>query len=693
MTALALSLAIPSAARAQTPGDPVAGGPPPPGEPRPFSLPELTDVRLDNGARLLVVPNREVPLVTVDVVLPGGQATDPDGLEGVSILTASLLESGTSTRTYDEIVGGLDRIGVSLDATADADWTRISLVALTDVLDPALEIMADVIADPIFPEARLETLRRQAMGALATQRSQPPALARRVMLREVYGAHPYGKQTTETTLGAIDREALLEHHARWYRPGSALVVVAGDVDPDDIERRLNEVFGAWRAGSAPNPAPRPVSSADRAIVLVHQPGAVQAEIRIGYALPPGGRDDWTAVEVAAHHLGSTPSGLLNRNLRETRGWTYSATATAERRVESGVLEIAFATRNDVAVDALGEAMRLIDEVGGRAMADDDFDAAIDFLAGVVPLRSETPHQIADRVSRRVLLGLDPAGVERVDSRLRGLVPGEVRRAFAEAVDSDAAAIVVVGDATLLQAGLSAFGDVRIEGPDGTPLTLVELMPAERSTDLSAIDLVAGTYRYRVTLQGQPVGTLIREIVATDGERVATSELTLGPQTMSQSVTFGAERFDFRESSMALEQPGFAASGEIRRDGVRLTGYMDMGAGREPIDMEVPGGVLVSDMLEMALWVAELDVGAEFRFPVASVSNGTVTNAVLRVEDRTTITVPAGTFDVFRVEVEGTEQQTIWVRVEAPHVPVRVAPGDQPIIVELAEITGASSGSR
>ncbi len=691
LTGLAVALAAGTpgtlAAQATAPGSAA----PPPGAPRPFALPELTDVRLTNGARLLVIPNREVPLVTVDVVLPGGQARDPDGLEGVSLLTASLLESGTSSRTYDEIVGELDRLGVTLSATADADWTRISLAALTDVLDPALEVMADVIADPVFPSARIETLRRQAVGALAAQRSQPPALARRVLLREVYGAHPYGKQTTEATLAAIDRDALLEHHARWYRPGSALIVVAGDVDASEVQRRLEGAFEGWSGGAAPVPPVRTVPAPRGGLVLVHQPGAVQTEVRVGYPLPPGAQGGWTALEVAAHHLGSTPSGLLHRNLRETRGWTYSATATVERRVESGVLEVAFATRNEVAVDALSEARRLIDEVRGRAMSDADLDAAVDFLAGVLPLRSETPQQIADRVSNRVLLGLDPAGVETVGARLRSLVAGEVRRAFADAVDPDAGVVVVVGDATVLQPGLSVYGQVRVERPDGTPVSLAELMPAGRSESLSAVDLAPGRWLYDITLQGQSVGSLVREISAVDGERVATSEMVLGPQTMAQSVTFGAERFDFRSSTMTLEQPGVAASGQVERSGSRLTGFMDLGAGRQAVDIEAPGDVLVSDMLEMAVWVADLDVGTELSLPVASVSNGTVSNAVLRVEERTTITVPAGTFDVFRVEIDGPERQTMWVRVEAPHLPVRVEPADRPIVVELTEITGPPNG--
>lgn len=691
LIALAGVVGITSPVMAQGGG---ASGPPDAGVPRSLELPELTRTRLANGVALVVVPNRESPLVSIDVIVPGGQASDPDGLEGVSLFTAELLQGGTTTREGDDIAEELARIGASFDATADADWNRISMVVLTDQLDPALDLLGDLIANPVFPAARLETMRRQARAALATQRSRPDALARRVMLREVYRGHPYGKQTTEATLDALDESTLRAHHERWYRPGTALVVVAGDVEPGDAARRLAEAFRDWHGGDAPagQPQPAAVPSGNPGIVLVHQPGAVQADVRIGYRLPTGDADPWIPLEVAAHHLGATPTGLLHRRLREELGLTYSATATAERRVGPGVLEVAFATRSDVVVDAVGEALRLVEEVRSRPISDRDLAAAVSFLTGVIPLRTETPFQVADRIAGRLLLGLDPYGVEALEGRLRSLVPGEVRRAFAESVDPAAGTIVVVGDARTIHSGLSGFGAVRVERPDGTPLTMEELEPVVRSRPLSAERLAPSTLRYRVTLQGRTVGDLTREIVAGEEERTVRSRLTLGPQTMAQSVTFGADDFDFRESSMTLEQPGVAVTGEVRRVGASIVGSIDPGVGPQAVEIVVPPGVVVSDMLEVAVWLSELDVGTEIRLPVANISNGTVGNATVRVEERAEVTVPAGTFDVFRVVVTGAEEQTMWVRTAPPHLPIRVEPGGQPIVVELVEIREGPAGA-
>jgi len=669
-------------------------GPPEPLPPRVFSEPGMVIGGLENGAGAVFVENHEVPLVTVDLLIPGGQASDPAGLEGLTLLTASLLESGTATRDFRTIVSELDQLGASLNVTADADFTRISLAALANVLEPALEIMAEVVISPTFPEDRVEAVRGQAMGALAAQRGQAGALARRVMLREVFRDHPYGGQTTEATVAAIDRQALLAHHDRWYRPESAFFAVAGAIDFRQATLLLNRTFGSWRGGASPAGPASDLSDAGRAsrvtahdggIVLVHRPGSVQAEVRIGHALPGVGQVDWTALEVAVHHLGANPTGLLMTELRERLGYTYVASANAERRVEGGLLEIAFATRTEVAADALGEALRLVDEVARRPMSEEDLDRAVSFLAGVFPLRYETAQQVAAWVTEGVFTGFDQQGFGPTIEALHALVPGEVRRAFATAVDPARTEIVVVGDATILQPLLAIYGEVRVERPDGTPLSMADLTASGRSAPLSAMGLPGDSYRYEVTLQGQPVGSLLREF-STDGElRSATSRLVLGPTTTTQSVSFTERDFRFVDSAIEIVQGAAGLEGEVRLEGGRLRGYLDAGQGRQDVDLAVPADVLVSDMLELAVWIADLEVGLELRLPVASVSGGTVSNALVRVEERTEVTVPAGTFEVFRVEIEGAERQTIWARVEAPHVVVRVAPGDQPILVELAAV--------
>lgn len=663
-------------------------GPPDPLPPRPFSEPRMVIGGLQNGARLLISSSGESPLVTVDVILPGGQGSDPDGLEGLSLLTAALLKSGTTTRSFDEIVAELDQLGASLTATADADFTRVSLIALSDAIEPALEIMAEVISRPTFPEDRVAALKQQALGALAAQRAQAGTLARRVMVRELYREHPYGKQTTEATIGAISRENLVVHHDRWFRPGGGVVVVTGDTSVRPATQLLNRVFADWTGESAGASDPMSHPTQDGGIVLVHRPGSVQAEVRIGHVLPTGDSPDWRALDVAIHHLGAGPSGLLFRELRERLGFTYSATANAERRTGPGLLEVAFAARSEVAADALGEALRLMEEVATRPMAEEDLSAAVDFLTGVLPLQNETPQQAVTRLANGLVRGWEDLGFDPILRELRALTAGEVRRAFADAVDPSRADIVVVGDAVVLQPQLAIYGDVRVELPDGTPLSMAELAPSGRSAPLSAVRLPMDSYRYDVTLQGQSVGSLMREFEGDEAERTATSLLALGAATTTQSVTFTTQDFRFLASTIRIEQGAARLQGDVRLEGDRIRGTLNAGQGPVQIDLAVPPGVLVADMLELAVWVADLEVGTELRVPVASVSAGTVSNAVIRVEERTSITVPAGTFDVFRVEVEGAERQTLWVRTDAPHIVVRVAPGDQPIVVELVAVEPA-----
>jgi hypothetical protein len=106
-----------------------------------------------------------------------------------------------------------------------------------------------------------------------------------------------------------------------------------------------------------------------------------------------------------------------------------------------------------------------------------------------------------------------------------------------------------------------------------------------------------------------------------------------------------------------------------------------------VDLAVPDDILVSDMLEVAIWIADLEEGTEIRLPVANVSSGSVATATIRVTGREEVTVPAGTFEAFRIEITGPEAQTIWARVEGPHVPLRVRPADQPILLELTELPG------
>ena len=102
-------------------------------------------------------------------------------------------------------------------------------------------------------------------------------------------------------------------------------------------------------------------------------------------------------------------------------------------------------------------------------------------------------------------------------------------------------------------------------------------------------------------------------------------------------------------------------------------------------MEAPAGALVGEMVELALWVSDLAVGDELRLPIANVQLGTVDNSVMTVEALEEITVPAGTFNAYRIAVTGGDAQTIWVREEGPHIMLRSESQGQPIVIQLSAL--------
>ena len=156
-------------------------------------FPEYAERTLENGARLLVVENHEQPVISIQLLLPGGTAADPADRTGVASVTASQIDKGTESRTALEIAEAIDFLGASLSASASSEWTNVSFTTITDFLDDGLGIMADVVLNPTFPVDELETEKQRRLSSLRLQKSQPGALAAEAFTEGVYGSHPYGR--------------------------------------------------------------------------------------------------------------------------------------------------------------------------------------------------------------------------------------------------------------------------------------------------------------------------------------------------------------------------------------------------------------------------------------------------------------------------------------------------------------------
>jgi hypothetical protein len=429
------------------------------------------------------------------------------------------------------------------------------------------------------------------------------------------------------------------------------------------------------------------------VVLVHQPGSVQAVVRVGHTVMRGPHADWTALSVANHVLGGGPSGRLFKILREEKGLTYGSYSQVSRRRDRGFFQAQAEVRNEVAGEAVNELLSQIERLRTEMIGPDEMRDAQDFLVGSFPLQIETPQQIAGQVTTNRLLGLPDSAIATYRERVSALGPQDLRDAASSHLTAESLAIVVVGDATSLMGQLTAFGQVSVQDAQGRPVDMTALVPAGRSEPLDASGLSPISLEYSVLFQGQAVGSMTRTVAVGEapGTLKFSGQANLGPQTIVQSVTFTTPGFEPVATDATITAGPQTMGMDLTVEGGRLTGTVDAPTGPTDVDIELPEGALLGDMVELAVWIADLQEGKVLRAPSVQPQTGATEVLTFTVTGMEEVTVPAGTFMTYRVEVGGSDAQTVWARVESPHILVRLEPAAQPVVIELVSM-GPAEGT-
>jgi len=687
LTAAALLCAgVPARLAAQMPASPPAPMPL-----RPVRFPPFVTGILPNGAQYLVVTNHRQPAVTISLSVPAGGFYVPADKTGLDDLVATLLTKGTSQRTADQIAQEIESAGGSIGASAGPDYITITVSTLAEGFPRALDLLADVVAHSTFPASEVDLARTQALSALQLDLSEPASLASRAFLHEIYGAHPYGRSATATTVQGLTRDDVLAYYSARVRPVGSLLVVAGDVDPIQVRRLAATAFAGWRGTPAAAPAAPPVPArTSREILLVNKPGAVQSNIVAGLPFITPRDPAIYPLTLMNRILGDGADSRLFLILREQHGWTYGSYSGFTEPRGVGAFEATAEVRTPVTDSALGELVRQLDRIRAQTPPDSEIAAAKDYITGSFPLSIETPDQIAGAVAQARLRGQPDDFVARYRERVAAVTPAQMMAATRRALDVSHLAIVVVGDGAKILAGLKALslGPVRIVDTDGHPMTEAELAPSAASAVAwRTANLRSGTSHYRILVQGNPFGEETRTIAHdTAGGRDAITAITstqIGPIVqINDTTTFDAVTYApirERETGTIQNQPTFIrvdyADGRVRGSAHSVT------PGQPPrdvaIDTALAAGTLDQDQLQAVIVALPLAAGGQWTIPMFQGDEGQSRTASIRVAGEDSVTVPAGTFAAWKVEVSGMDQT----------MNLYVAKGDDPVLVKL-EIVGA-----
>ena len=668
--------------------------PPAPGRLRAAQFPPFQEAALPNGMTLLLIENHEQPSLSVTLSFRAGSAYDPAGKEGLAAIVAELLTKGTPTRGADRIAATIEGVGGSLGASTGDDFFTVATDVLSDHADLAFELLGDVTRRATFPAEELELARTRFLSSLEVELSQPENVATRVFAKEIYGRHPYGRSASPASYKAITRDDVVGFAGRRLRPSGALLVVAGDMTLARARALALQAFGSWR-GAPPATPPPPAVPTKRGtdIVLVHRPGSVQSNIVMGNTTFLPTDTGYYAARIATQVLGGGADARLFLILREQKSWTYGSYASLNRSRGIGHWEATFEGRTAVTDSALREMLHQVDRMRADVIPDTELGAAKGFLVGSFPLTIETPRQIARVVTTARLLGLGPDYLRLYRQRLDGVSALRARAAARRTYRRDALTIVVVGDAKEVYDRLKAIAPVRLLDIDGNAMSAADLNPTGGPVAFDHSQIVARSDSFEAVLQGNPFGAQVTTVLIAGDSIVFNEATSIGPgPAMEQRTTavLSAATLAMRRADQTGRVQSQKSEIHLVYAGGRVTGsaVVPQGSGTPKtiaVDTTVPAGAVDDNVLSLILPALPLAEGKSFSLNVFSSGEGVTKVATIKVAGVENITVPAGTFSAYRLEISGMQLPVVMhVSTESPRRLLRVAPVGAPLVFQLVK---------
>ena len=464
----------------------------------PISIPAAHETVLANGLSIVVVEDHRLPLVSYRLAFRVGGAFDPPALPGLTDLLAGLLPEGTESRSSREIADEVARMGASLSAGANSDYTIVAASALSEFNDEILSLMADVVLHPSFPENEVELAKQNTKESLRQQRAQPSFLASEMVSRVMFGNHPYALVApTPESIDLVTRDEFVKFHRQRLVPNSAVFIVVGDVKQEQVVKQLESLFSSWERGAdLVTNFPAPPVRTKKTAYLVDRRGSAQSNIVIANSGIVRTSPDYFPMLLMHTVLGANASSRLFMNLREEKGYTYGAYTNLDARRTAGTFRATAEVRTPVTGDSLKEFFYELNRIGNAPVSEKEINDAKSYLTGVFPIRLETQEGLTDQLVQIKMLNLPIDYLQHYRERVQAVTVAEIQRVAQKYIKPEEAAVIVVGD------GKAVLDQIKPYCPD---IEIYSTSGKRKSLDAPATTDIEGTWSIEVeTPLGQSI---------------------------------------------------------------------------------------------------------------------------------------------------------------------------------------------
>ena len=509
---------------------------PEPGPAPKIEIGEYETFKLDNGLTGIVVENHKLPRVSFQLFFDLPMIAEGEKA-GAADIAGDLISKGTTTRKKAEIDEAIDFIGASLNTGASA----VSGSSLTKHKEKLMEVLADVVLNPSFPEEEFEKIKKQTLSALAQSKADPNSIASNVARVMRYGSeHPYGELTTEETVNNVTMDDAKAFYKKYFVPSRAFFVVVGDITAKEAEKMTKKYFSAWKGEKVmESEYPMPEKPASTQVDFVDKAGAVQSVITITYPIDFSlGDPEAIPTSVMNTILGGGFSGRLNLNLREDKAYTYGAGSQTSPDKYVGNFNASASVRNEVTDSAIVEFMSEIEKIRTEPVSDKELNQAKSILAGSFARNLEQPQTVARFALNTVRYNLPDDYYATYLEKLSQVTKEDVMKAAKQFIHPENAHILVVGNKGEVAdklAGFDSDGQVNFYDVYGQEIKMDDMGVPDDLTAESVIENYVAAIGGKEKLNGLQDMTM-KMSASIQGQNLETTIKRKAPDMMAMEMT-------------------------------------------------------------------------------------------------------------------------------------------------------------
>jgi zinc protease len=429
-------------------------------------LPPCKEYALKNGLKVFIMESREVPLVTIQLLVPAGSAMDDPGAEGIANLTGRLLNKGAAGLTADQIAGAIEEIGGVVNVDTGRDYATVNGDFLAKDLARGLDIMGKIVLFADFPKTDVDREIGLVLAGIRGAKEQPSAMASREFVRALLGDHPYAHPVdgSEPSVGGMTRAQVLDFYRKRYVPAGAILAVVGDVDAAKAFDIVKAKFGGWKgeaAKAAAIPALVAKKPAGRSLVVINKIDATQSQIRIGNISVARNTPDYFPLLVTNSVLGGGFTSRLVDEIRVNRGLSYGARSGFNHLKAGGFFGVYTYTKNKTLRETIDVALEQVGKIRDQKISDTELSKSKRYITGLFPFDIERNGDLAGWITDLTFHGIPFDFVETYCANVDRVTSDDAQRVAREQMWAGNNLILLVTNYDEVKAQLAGLGEARV----------------------------------------------------------------------------------------------------------------------------------------------------------------------------------------------------------------------------------------